>query len=254
MDVNTVLDDEALEELESDVMSASAPMAQVHADRARAEERADYVLSQLSGVDAATAARFGRWLVNADQQLQDSLALLAEDPAGLEQAFKGVPELREGTLDAPWGAGPALLNRHTLAAFAHGLALYLLIACDEPTVVLAGERGASDLALCRVIAEVLASLGAVTYFMADACDVEAVADLVLQNHADAGVFLSAAGKDPGPVRVLGCDGEPLCEAACSKVNAVMTGVDMFDDVRFFDLRKALREGLVVPCGKEPDAR
>ncbi|MGN1361269.1 MAG: hypothetical protein ACI4VV_03240 [Eggerthellaceae bacterium] len=244
------LSDEALEELESDVMSASASIAQVHAERNAAEERADYLLSQLDQADSRVKARYGRWLVNADQELQDQLALLAEDPQGLARGFEGQLELCEGVLDAPWGPGPALLNRHTLGAFAQALGQYLLIACNDPSVILAGERGEADLPLCRVVAEVLASFGVVTYLAAYAQEASAVAELVVGKHADAGICLTASPEGAcGPVKVLGCDGEPLCEAACKQINASLRDVDMFDDIRRFDLRKALREGLVIPLDK-----
>ena len=77
-----------------------------------------------------------------------------------------------------------------------------------------------------------------------------MAELVVGKHADAGICLTASPEGAcGPVKVLGCDGEPLCEAACKQINASLRDVDMFDDIRRFDLRKALREGLVIPLDK-----
>lgn len=247
------LSDEARDELESDALTASKTIAEDHAQRADREGRADYVLGSVQGVDPVVKQRYGRWLVTADESLQDELAALAEQPEALAQSFAQVLQVKDGAADAPWAPGTACLNVHTLGALASALGSALLVASNDPKVVLAGQRGAVDLPQCRVVAECLAAAGVVTYLSPEECAAEQVGEYVARVGAQVGICLTAvAGEAPGPVRLLGSDGGPLAVALVERVNAALRQLDVFDDVDRFDLRKALREQLVVPLESEPE--
>ncbi|MDO4501968.1 MAG: hypothetical protein Q4D06_02185 [Coriobacteriia bacterium] len=243
--------DEARDELEADPLTASMSVAEAHKKRADREEWADYVMEDMGQLgDGTLNVRFRRWLIEADRSLQeDMLTLIDRDRRGMFVFFDSVIQLVDGRISQLWGPGPGGINLHTLGAFAQALGLYLLTASDEPTVVLAAERGARDLPSCRVVAEVLASQGVVTYLSPEGLGVDAVTELVGEKRVDLGVCLSEAENGMrGPVVVVDCEGEPLCQSACDCVNRALQEIDVFDDVRRFDLRKALREELVIPLG------
>lgn len=174
------------------------------------------------------------------------LEALSGSESDVEDAFYRDLAFGTGGLRGIVGMGPNRMNVYTVGKATQGLADYLNIRFDSPSVAIARDSRRMGEEFVRRTAEVLAANGIKAYLYPRIEPTPALSFAVRDLGCSAGVCVTAS-HNPAPYngyKVYGSDGCQITTQAAKDIQATIDAVDIFDDVRRMEFAEAEKAGLI----------
>ena len=187
---------------------------------------------------------YNRWLEKAVADPDVAEELKTMDAARKEDAFYRDLAFGTGGLRGVIGAGTNRMNVYTVAKATQGLANYLKVHFDIPSVAIGFDsRIKSDL-FARVAAGVFAANGVRVFIWPTLMPVPTVSFAARYLKTSAGVMITASHNPSkyNGYKVYGPDGCQITTQAAAAVLAEIEKLDIFGDVKAGDFAEELRKG------------
>ncbi len=174
-----------------------------------------------------------------------------------EKEFRFYAPLAFGTagLRGKMGAGLNAMNVYTVAWATQGLARFLLEQGPaEPCVVIGRDSRNHSLDFARTAAQVLAANGIRVLFFDDIRPTPVLSFAVRRLRAAGGINVTASHnpKEYNGYKVYWSDGAQISLEQAERISEILSGIDLFDDVRQCDFEQALSDGRIRMIGAEVD--
>ncbi len=188
------------------------------------------------------------WLEHTadNAELHDELTAIADDMKAVEDRFYRELEFGTGGLRGVLGAGTNRMNTVTVARASQGLADYLRMQAEEPSVAIAYDsRIHSDL-FARTAGSVFAANGVQVYLYPRLMPTPSLSFAVRDLGCTGGVVITASHNPAkyNGYKVYGSDGCQITTEAAAEIQTAINAVDPFCGVRKTDFDTALAEGMI----------
>ncbi len=196
--------------------------------------------------------KFEKWLSAEleDCDLKPELESIKSDENEIYERF--YTDLKFGTagLRGVIGAGINRMNIYTVRRATQGIALHLNAIYKNASVAVSYDsRNKSDL-FARETAKVFAANGIKVYLYPELMPTPCLSFAVRELKCQAGVMITASHNPAkyNGYKVYGEDGCQMNTEACENVLNIITGLDIFDDVKTVDFDEALKNGVIEYIG------
>ncbi|MCL2108176.1 MAG: phospho-sugar mutase [Oscillospiraceae bacterium] len=187
------------------------------------------------------------WCEKASGDLGEELRSIAGNDAEINERFYRMLEFGTGGLRGVIGAGTNRMNVHTVALAAQGMADWLLAKGGTPSVAIGRDsRNKSDV-FAETAACVLAANGVQVYYFREIQPTPMLSFAVRELKCSAGIVIPAS-HNPAQYNGFKCNGADGCQFTdknAREVEAVMAGLDVFDDVKLgFSFDEFVEQGKI----------
>ena len=186
-------------------------------------------------------AEYQRWLKNADEELKIELEAMNDN--AIEDAFYRNLSFGTGGLRGVIGAGTNRMNIHVVAKASQGLANYLNMTRDDPSVVIGYDSRLKSDIFAKVTAGVLSANKVKVHIWPKLLPVPTVSYAVRFLKASAGVMITASHNPSkyNGYKVYGPDGCQITTETAKSILTQIEALDIFDDIKI----EAFEEGVSI---------
>jgi phosphoglucomutase len=193
-------------------------------------------------------SEYERWLKNAldDPDLIEELKSIQNQPEEINDRFYRDLEFGTGGLRGVIGAGTNRMNIYTVRKATQGLANYLKKHSEKPSVAIAYDSRIKSGLFAREAAAVLAANGVKAHIYPQLSPTPTLSWAVRFLHCDAGICVTASHNPAkyNGYKVYGSDGCQITLKMADDVLAEIEKLDVFNDIKRMDYKKAQDEGLI----------
>lgn len=189
-------------------------------------------------------AEYARWLKLTNGDLLDELRMM--DESAVEDAFYRDLAFGTGGLRGVIGAGTNRMNRYVVGKASQGLANYLLLTFNSPSVVIGYDSRINSDLFAKVAAGVFAANGVKVFFWPELLPVPTVSYAVRSLQASAGVMITASHNPSkyNGYKVYGSDGCQITTETAAAILEQINDLDIFADVQTSDFDEGVKEGKI----------
>ena len=210
-------------------------------------EKGDYTMGYMENYD--------RWLASdvVDANSKEELLAIKDDAKEIEERFYRELEFGTAGMRGILGAGTNRINIYNVRQASMGVAKYVLDANGQDKGVLIGyDTRHMSREFAEETAKVIADKGIKVYLFDTVHSVPEVSFGIRELGCAAGVMVTASHnpKEYNGYKVYGPDGGQLPPEAVQIVIDAMESTDIFDDVTYTDLDKAIADGTVEVVGPD----
>jgi len=188
-----------------------------------------------------------------DQALQAELKAMAGDEAKIDDCFYQSLAFGTGGLRGILGAGTNRMNIHTVGVAAQAVAQWVNDGgnADKGVAIAYDSRNMST-EMARISAAILAANGVKAYIYTELQPTPLASYAVMKLGCAAGIVITAS-HNPAKYNGFKCygpEGYQLTDDDAHAIEHIMSGLDIFDDVKVGDYDKLLADGLIVEMGDD----
>ena len=198
---------------------------------------------------------YTRWLESSkvESSLKAELEVI-KDEKEIEDRFYQNLAFGTGGLRGKMGAGSNRMNIHTIAKATQGLANYLVSVKEKSSIAIAYDSRNMSKEFADTAASVLTAAGIKVFLYEGLRPTPMLSFAVRHLGTDAGIVVTASHnpKEYNGYKVYGNDGGQMTDEAANQVLASIDAVDIFEDVKQMELKKAENEGLLEYIGEAVD--
>ncbi len=204
---------------------------------------------------------YNRWLTSpvVDEDTKAELRSVAGDEKEIEERFYRELEFGTAGMRGIIGAGTNRINIYNVRRASQGVAKYVnSMGADaaKAGVLIGYDTRNFSRVFAEETAKVLAANGVNVHLFPIVHSVPEVSFGIRTLGCAAGVMITASHnpKEYNGYKVYGSDGGQLPPDAADVVVAAIDSYDIFDDVKFMDLKEAMDKGIVTVIGSDLDEK
>lgn len=188
-----------------------------------------------------------------DQRLRSELESMADDEAKINDCFYQTLAFGTGGLRGILGAGTNRMNIHTVGVAAQAVAQWVKADgnADKGVAIAYDSRNMST-EMAHISAAILAANGVRAYIYKELQPTPLASYAVMKLGCAAGIVITAS-HNPAKYNGFKCygpQGFQITDDDAHAIEHIMSGLDIFDDVRTGDYDALLADGLIVEMGDE----
>ena len=188
-----------------------------------------------------------------DQALQSELKAMAGDDARIDDCFYQALAFGTGGLRGILGAGTNRMNIHTVGVAAQAVAQWVNDGGNAAKgVAIAYDSRNMSTEMAHRSAAILAANGVKTYIYSELQPTPLASYAVMKLGCAAGIVITAS-HNPAKYNGFKCygpQGFQITDDDAHAIEKIMSGLDIFDDVKVGDYDALLAEGLIVEMGDD----
>lgn len=198
--------------------------------------------------------RYNEWCEKAvdDADLQEELRSVAGKEDEIRDRFYRDLEFGTGGLRGVIGAGTNRMNIYTVRRATQGLANYVKRSFDKPSVAISHDSRIKSTLFAKAAASVLAANGIQVHMYSELMPTPMLSYAVRALHCSAGIMVTASHNPAkyNGYKAYGADGCQITLEVAEQVIHEINSLDLFKDVKYCDLDKAIKDGIVSYIGQD----
>lgn len=198
--------------------------------------------------------RYNEWCEKAvdDADLQEELRSVAGKEDEIRDRFYRDLEFGTGGLRGVIGAGTNRMNIYTVRRATQGLANYVKRSFDKPSVAISHDSRIKSTLFAKAAASVLAANGIQVHMYSELMPTPMLSYAVRALHCSAGIMVTASHNPAkyNGYKAYGADGCQITLEVAEQVIHEINSLDLFKDVKYCDLDKAVNDGIVSYIGQD----
>lgn len=199
---------------------------------------------------------YRRWRsrIPKDSFLKQELDEIEENEAEIKDRFYRDLEFGTGGLRGKMGAGSNRINSYTVGRASQGLAEYLCVSFQNPSVCIAYDTRHMSREFAQCAAQVFCANGITVYLFDAVRPTPMLSFAVRFKKASAGIVITASHnpKEYNGYKVYGPDGGQITDGAAAEIFSYITKCDLFTDVKSISLSDAQKAGCLRIIGEGVD--